>query len=237
MPAGSLSLVVCLGAPIVVRCAGRAEVVAVATVGGLRTEPLDIVHDGTQRGVQLALTPRGARALLGAPAGALAHGVFPLEDVVGRRCLELTDRLTGAADRTERAEVLDSVLTSWLAEHSYCEPVEAMWHRLVLSAGAAPVAIIAADVGYGRRHLAELARAELGLTPKQAARVLRFAHARSRIASAVTTNLAEVAVACGYFDQAHLTNDWKRLAGCTPGEWISQELPFLQDMGGAPGRH
>jgi AraC-like DNA-binding protein len=35
---------------------------------------------------------------------------------------------------------------------------------------------------------------------------------------------------CGYFDQAHLTNDWKQLAGCTPGQWMSQELPFLQDQ-------
>jgi AraC-like DNA-binding protein len=229
MPVGSLSLVVCFGDPVVVRCAGRAEVVAVATVGGLRTDPVDIVHDGTQRGVQLELTPRGARALLGVPAGALAHDVFPLEDVVGRRAGELADRLAGAVGQSERAEVLDSVFTSWLKEHSYSAPVEAMWRRLVASAGTALVSAIAADIGLGRRHLGELARAELGLTPKQVARVLRFAHARSRIASGQTPELAEVAVACGYFDQAHLTNEWKRFAGCTPSQWRSEELPFLQD--------
>jgi AraC-like DNA-binding protein len=44
-----------------------------------------------------------------------------------------------------------------------------------------------------------------------------------------TTSLAETAVSSGYFDQSHLTNDWKQLAGCTPGEWMAEELPFLQD--------
>jgi AraC-like DNA-binding protein len=53
--------------------------------------------------------------------------------------------------------------------------------------------------------------------------------ARRCLRSGLTASLAQTAVKCGYFDQAHLTDDWKRLGGCTPGEWISEELPFLQD--------
>jgi hypothetical protein len=34
----------------------------------------------------------------------------------------------------------------------------------------------------------------------------------------------------GYYGQAHLTtNEWRALAGCSPGTWIAEELPFLQD--------
>ena len=98
-------------------------------------------------------------------------------------------------------------------------------------AGCVSVTSIADEIGLGRRHMSQLVRAELGLAPKMAARILRFGQARRCLRTGRTGSLAETAVTCGYFDQAHLTNDWKQLGGCTPREWMSQELPFLQDQG------
>jgi len=79
--------------------------------------------------------------------------------------------------------------------------------------------------------MSQLVRAELGLTPKQAARIVRFGQARRCLRTGRTRSLAETAAVCGYFDQAHLANDWKQLGGCTPREWMSQELPFLHNQG------
>jgi AraC-like DNA-binding protein len=234
LPDGTLELVVSVGAPLTVRRAGHPDVAAAATVAGLRSGPVAILHDGRQRGVQLALTPRGSRALLGLPAAALAEGVWPLEDIVGRRCRELTDRLADAPDAASRATVLDAVLTRWAVEGDYPQVVDAAWRGLALSAGRVPVSRIAEQVGLGRRHLGQLFRAELGLTPKTVARIFRFGQARRCLRSGRTASLAQAAVACGYFDQAHLANDWKELAGCTPGQWMAEELPFLQDQ--RPGR-
>jgi AraC-like DNA-binding protein len=229
LPDGNLVLVVSAGAPLTVRRAGHADVAAAATVAGLRSGPVDIVHDGTQRGVQLALTPRGSRALLGLPAAALAQGVWPLEEVVGRRARELTDRLARASAPAVRAQVLDAVLAEWAVDEDYPAVVDAVWRRLTSSAGCVTVTRLASEIGLGRRHLGQLVRAELGLTPKTVARIMRFEQARRCLRSGPAASLAQTAVKCGYFDQAHLTNDWKQLGGCTPGEWLSQELPFLQD--------
>ncbi len=230
LPDGSLTLVVSLGAPPIIRVAGGAGIEAAATVAGLRSSPVDIIHDGTQRGVQIELTPRGSRALLGLPAAELAQGVWPLDEVVGSRARELTGRLAGAPGPAERARVLDSVLAGWAVDDGYPATVDAAWRLLTGSAGSASVASIAAEIGLGRRQLSQLVRAELGLTPKMVARILRFGRACGCLRSARTTSLAETALMCGYYDQAHLTNDWRRLSGCTPGEWISEELPFLQDQ-------
>jgi AraC-like DNA-binding protein len=154
-----------------------------------------------------------------------------LEEVIGHRAHELTDRLAGASSPAGRAQVLDTVLAGWAVDEDYPAVVDTAWRRLVSSAGRVSVTSIAAEIGLGRRHLGQLVHAELGLTPKTVARILRFGQARQCLRSGQTASLAETAVICGYFDQAHLTNDWKQLSGCTPGEWISEELPFLQDHG------
>lgn len=232
LPDGTLVLVVSCETPLVVRRAGHPDLRAVASVAGLRSGPVDIIHDGTQRGVQLELTPRGARALLGMPAAALAEGVWSLDEVVGSRAGELIGRLAGASGPAERSGVLDAVLSGWAVEDDgFPVAVGAFWRRLSATAGSASVTSIADEMGLGRRYLGQLVRAELGLTPKTAARILRFGRAGRLLRSGRAASLAETAVTCGYFDQAHLTNDWKKLAGCTPGEWISEELPFLQDHG------
>jgi AraC-like DNA-binding protein len=236
LPDGTLTLVVSVGAPTIVRRAGQADLKAAATVAGLRSSPVDIVHDGTQRGVEVALTPRGARALLGLPAAALADGVWTLEEVVGRRAHELTERLASARGPAGQARVLEAVLAGWAVDAGYPAAVDAFWRRLTDCAGWVSVTGIADEIGLGRRHMSQLVRAELGLTPKTAARIVRFAQARRCLRTGRTGSLAETAVTCGYFDQAHLTNDWKQLAGCTPGEWMSQELPFLQDRRPARSR-
>ena len=169
--------------------------------------------------------------MLGLPAAALAHGVWALEEVAGRRANELADRLASAPGQAEWARVTESVLAGWAVDARYPAAVDAFWRRLTGCAGCVPVTSIADEMGLSRRHLGQLVRAELGLAPKTAARILRFGRARGYLRTGLTSSLAETAVMCGYFDQAHLTNDWKQLAGCTPREWMSQELPFLQDRG------
>ena len=213
------------------RRAGHADLKVAASIAGLRSSPLDIVHDGSQRGVQIELTPRGARALLGLPAAALAEGVWTLEEVAGRRAHELTGQLAGAHGQAGRARVVETVLAGWAVDAGYPAAVDAFWRRLTGCAGCVPVTSIADQIGLSRRHMSQLVRAELGLTPKQAARIVRFGQARRCLRTGRTRSLAETAAVCGYFDQAHLANDWKQLGGCTPREWMSQELPFLHNQG------
>jgi AraC-like DNA-binding protein len=177
LPDGTLPLVISLSAPPTVRRPGHPDVRAVATVGGLRCEPVGILHDGSQRGVQVELTPRGARALLGLPAAELAHGVWTLEEIIGRRADELTGRLAEASGPADRARVLDTVLAGWVSHTGYPAAVDALWRRLTGSSGSVSVASIAGEIGLSRRHLGQLARAELGLSPKTVARVLRFGRA------------------------------------------------------------
>jgi transcriptional regulator GlxA family with amidase domain len=87
---------------------------------------------------------------------------------------------------------------------------------------------LARDIGFSRRHFGERFRSEFGIAPKVAARVFRFERA-CRLFRRFPRRIADVAMASGFHDQAHMVREWHALAGCSPREWIRGELPFLQD--------
>src|SRR2546421_2857085 len=187
-----------------------------AFVGGLHAVPATIRHEGFQHGISLELTPLGARALLGLPAGELAYSVIRLEDVLGPSAHGLIDRLVAAPGWRERFRLLDDALVRRLKDRDGVPAeVEWAWRRLVSSAGGVEAGALADEVGYSRRHLGELFRRELGLSPKVAGRVLRFERSRRLLTGPQRPRLAALAVAARYYDQAHLTREWREIAGCT----------------------
>lgn len=213
-----------------------------ALVSGLHTGPALIAHPGRQVGIQLDVTPLGCRALFGLPAGALAATCVRLEDLLGAEARRLVDGLREATTWAERFALLDRVLAARV--RSGPAPVEGevawAWARLAAADGAVRVTDLAAEVGWSRRHLGERFRTELGLTPKAAARVLRFDRVRRHLAAAEAPSLAAAAAECGYADQAHLTRDFRDLAGCPPSRWLAEEGHrsgiFLDDAPGPAAR-
>lgn len=243
LPSRHLTLVVSVEGPLHVTLPGRSDapVSLDALVGGLHAAPVSIHHDGTQHGVQLQLTPRGARALLGLPASELAHQVVPL-DAVLPTAAELADRLATAGSWPARFAALDDVLgqaaarssppgpTSHLPSRPPRPEVAYALDRLLAAGGALEVGALASEVGWSRRHLTEQFGREYGLTPKVLARVLRFERARGMLVRPDRPPLAEVAARCGYADQAHMNRDWAAFAGASPLAWLDEEeLPFIQD--------
>ena len=145
-------------------------------LGGLHSSPALIVHEGAQSGIQVALRPLGARALLGLPAGELAAIDVPADAVLGR-AREARARILAADGWAERFAVLDEILlaavacaTPRVAPQAAAE-VGWAWRRLLRSGGTVRAAALAQETGWSGRHLAGRFRTEIGLTPKEAARV------------------------------------------------------------------
>ena len=100
--------------------------------------------------------------------------------------------------------------------------VAAAWHRIADSNGGLPVSLIAEDVGWSRRYLGSQFRSEYGIGPKDAARIVRFDRAAATI-PAGRGSLAEIAVRCGYADQAHLNRDFRDFVGLSPSRWLAAD--------------
>ncbi|MEC3982724.1 helix-turn-helix domain-containing protein [Amycolatopsis sp. H20-H5] len=239
LPSRHVTLVISLDRPV--RVTGmplpdQSPVTAQGLVGGLHLGPALIAQDRRQRGIHVELDPLGVRALLGVSAAELSGQVVALDQLGSPVLAELPERLAEAEDWSSRFAVLDRVLANVAAERAGTAEVGWAWRRLLGADGRLLVTTLADEVGWSRRHFGERFRAEVGLTPKQASRVLRFEQALRSVRGGGRVDLAEVAIRCGYYDQAHLSNEWRALAGCSPRTWIAEELPFLQDDDGAGGR-
>lgn len=103
---------------------------------------------------------------------------------------------------------------------------------MVRSGGRIGVSDLAVEVGYTRQHLRHRFTQEFGLGPKRAARLIRFDRAAATILKRISSypSIAQIALACGYYDQAHLHRDFASLAGCTPAELANGDLPIVQDQ-------
>jgi AraC-like DNA-binding protein len=163
--------------------------------------------------------------------------------VLGPLCAELRARALAAPGWPERFAILDEILLRRLAatatqatqaaQATPAPEVRFAWHQLLRTGGTARISDLAAETGWSGRHLTSRFRTEIGLTPKAAARVIRFDRARHlliRQAGEKSSGyrLADLAAACGYFDQAHLAREFRALAGCPPSQWITEEFRNIQ---------
>jgi AraC-like DNA-binding protein len=231
LPSPSLTLIFTLDEPLFIAAhpdTAQAPGSFGMLLGGLHTSPALITHEGAQSGIQIALKPAGARALLGLPAGELTQLDLPADAVLGPAGARIYTRLREAATWPERFAVLDQEFTRLAVDKAFPPEVGYAWRLLLGSGGALPVADLAARTGWSTRHLANRFREEIGLTPKAAARVIRFDRAKRVLVAAPPGNLADLAVACGYFDQAHLAREFRALAGCPPSQWLAEEFANIQ---------
>ena len=234
MPSGALTLVVPFDEPLRLSGAGLTEPTPFdGVLAGLATGPTLIHHDGHQHGLQLGLTPSGARAIFGMPAAELAESSVQLEDVVGRVARSLREELEGYATWAERFAAVERVARGLMSRHEWgrdaVPEVGQAWRLIRRGGGRTPVAGVASDVGWSTRHLEHRFRSEFGITPKAAVRITRFERSVDA-ARDPRRRLADVAAECGYADQAHLAREWRDLAGLPPSRWrVEDDLAFVQD--------
>lgn len=240
LPGRSLTLVFALDARLGV-AASAADWAAGAvqyqptTLSGLHTEPAFVVQPGRWSGVQVDVSPLGTRRLFALPAAALPTDRFDGEAVLGADVARVHEQLVAAATWSDRYAVLLGWLLDLLVRgvpgRVRPEVVQA-WRLLERTQGRTPVGQLADQVGLGPRRLAAVFRAEIGVTPKVAARLLRFDAARRDVTRSSTgagpRDLTRVALRHGYYDHAHLVREFTAFTGLSPTGWLSSEVGNVQ---------
>jgi len=184
-------------------------------------------YQGEQMGLQVNFTLLGAYRFLGITMSDIANRCLGLGDLLGDgEADRLADQLCDAADWGRRFDLVDRFLLERLRLGRAMSP-DVAWALASLQAshGARSIGALGRDLSLSRKTLIQRFRAEVGLGPKAVANVLRFGHAVDRIRAADEQSWAELALACGYCDQAHFNRDFRRFSGRTPSAFRASLLP------------
>ena len=219
LPNGRFQLIIDLSggfAPIVVGMQSKYAVLDTATLQHL---------------MSVVFRPGGTREFFDLPADAFYNEVVPLEQVWGAEATALRDRLREAPTAAGKVCVLESALIERrLARRNLHDAVRYALGRLQQDAHIRSVADVTRETGLSRRRFAQLFREQVGITPKLYCRLHRFQRVLRHIASGAPVDWAEVALAGGYCDQAHLANEFRDFSGITPGAYLASDHPFVNHV-------
>ncbi|MGY0501021.1 helix-turn-helix domain-containing protein [Nocardia sp. FBN12] len=157
----------------------------------------------------IRFAPGTAPTLLGIPAVELLNQRVDLAEIAPSRTTRaLVDQVDNAPDRVA---ALEAIALRFAAENGPADPaLTAVVDSL--SAGAT-VAETAAETGMSARMLHRRSLSAFGYGPKMLARVLRFQRALGAVRTGVPA--ARIAATTGFADQAHLSREFRDLAGCS----------------------
>ncbi|WP_089107118.1 helix-turn-helix domain-containing protein [Streptomyces hyaluromycini] len=175
---------------------------------------------------ELRLAPGTARALLGVPAAGLVGRVVPLDALPGGVARRFA-REVRWLDPREALPRIAEVLPGLLAEQA--DPARTALLRAGVAAlsvrmdrAPAQVRDVARELAVSERQLRNLFTDGVGVSPKHYARIDRVRTVAARAGSA---GWSELAAATGYFDQSHMTTDFRALMGVPPRSYFRGRLP------------
>ncbi|MDQ1025136.1 AraC-like DNA-binding protein [Streptomyces umbrinus] len=180
---------------------------------------------------QVRLGPGTARPLLGVAAVELVGRVVRLGDLPGPSARQLADELRWLEGEDAVGRLME-VLPERLAGDDGAgrarrEVLRAAVEALSTDSGHVPSQVreLARRLAVSERQLRNLFAEGVGVSPKHFARIGRVRHV---LAHAGSTGWAELAVSTGYYDQSHMTADFRTLMGVPPRSFFTGHLPLAQ---------
>ena len=178
----------------------------------------EIEPEGRMGLIAVRFYARSAHLFFQMPLTNVTAGIVDLSDIWQSRASELTEQIALAHDMAARVLLIEEALLELLNQNGHDYMVEECLRRIKAHSGQLRVAQLAKDLGLSSRQLTRRFHNTVGLTPKEFARVSRFLHVLRCLSEGQQRSLTETAVACGYFDQAHLNHEFREMAGMAPGE-------------------
>ena len=204
--------------------------------GELQTQDRLLVAGQSQRAVRLApggaaliagarLRPHGAAALFRIPQHELTDRIVDLQSLDSRLARCITDGvISGDWDtRADRHAALAAALDTVIAGVTASADADLIAGHAAAFArehrGLVRVESLAHQVGVTERQLQRLFLRDIGLSPKQYLRTVRFQEILRALQSGAPTRWADLALRFGFYDQAHFIRDFKAFTGETPSQW------------------
>jgi AraC-like DNA-binding protein len=180
-----------------------------------------------QRIVMVRLHLGASEELLGVPASVIAGHVVDLDELWGDEMTRrLLDRLSVAQTTIDAAAVFESAIAERLLTVDSCSASSHLARKAAERLVNAPVNTVAVDLGVSERHLRRVFSNAIGVGPKAFAKLTRFHRALRAAHEDASATWASIAAESGYYDQAHLVEEFRAIAGVSPRALLRELRPL-----------
>lgn len=201
----------------------RYETLSGSILAGTRSE-YTIIDTACQSSILgVAFKPGGAFPFFGLPMSEV-HGIdLSLDDLWGSHAVDLREQLLAAPTLEARFTIIERALLARASRSLERHPaVEYTLRQLDMVPQSRSLAAITDEIGLSQRRFIQLFREEVGMPPKLYYRIRRFQEGLGRIASGGDLTWIDLALSCGYYDQAHFIHDFRAFSGINPSTYRAQ---------------
>lgn len=169
--------------------------------------------------------PSGINQLLGIPAGELRDNIINTEYLLGKRGIELYEKLAEKPAVQDRLQLLNLFFIELAVRRARPDDpvIKASVDLIVKNNGLVSSNQLIKLTGYTERHIERMFSRSVGLSPKKFSDVIKLHHFLKRLKKDQPgKSLTSLAYEAGYADQSHLIKEFKKFTGITPKTYINK---------------
>lgn len=177
--------------------------------------------------IAITFKPDAAKLFFKMPISDVENNFVALEDVLGSTVVNLEHKLQTAGENKERIQIIEEFLTEQLKElyTDYYKRINHSVNKINQNRGLISVDSLASEACLSTKQFNRKFTEFVGIQPKQFTRIVRFQYAIYSQQTQSVKSLTELAYKCGYYDQAHFTNEFKSFTGYAPKDFFKMCEP------------
>jgi AraC-like DNA-binding protein len=191
-----------------------------STVAGVHSAKFSRRLEGRSHVFGVKFTSGGFRAFLNEPVSSLADRTVPVREVFGPEIDALDTVLTTSENEEVSIAAANGFFSARVPPLDESATLAAeLVNRVLSEPDIRTVDDLSARAGLGKRSLQRLFNDYVGISPKWVIRRYRLHELLERVHSGAEPDYAQLALELGYYDQAHLINDFRSIVGYSPTQY------------------
>jgi AraC-like DNA-binding protein len=200
---------------------------------GQITEYKEISCQGPTRLVIIVFHPNGLNRLLNVPASELNDKVIPLTDLFDGAGLALQSAIAAADSLSIKTDHIEVFFRKMISDRRSADDplVTSALNLIQRHRGVLSIRELTGIIGCHSRQLERKFNTAIGLSPKHFCNIVRtISFVKSLQRATPKPNLTRSAYDSGYYDQAHLIREFRKITGLTPSQYLKHSEPLAVNL-------
>lgn len=176
----------------------------------------------------ITFQPHGMMMFFDFPLSELYDRNVPLQFILKEETNKLEDAIAGTASFDEKVILVEEFFMNRLRKNQQnydFERIRNCVNLITRVRGVSSIEQLASNACLSRKQFERVFSERIGATPRQFMKIVRFQSAINYKVHHAGCNFTSLAYNCGFYDQSHMNNEFKKISGLTPREFFADCVP------------